>query len=238
MVLDKVDVPIWLEDKLYIDFSDEKDFQINFERLLFGLDIEKYFEVKENTLELLDFHAAIVKEDYCVTLASSLSSEDDYIFRNPDGAKSPLKDLYIIRASTSGLESLRFTHIRLGHSCIFESEKYYIVFANSKPRQGTYDMCGYKWFLRKTDLGVQAVEGIFENENWGWFPTIDDTLNINHFSFDGYFRCFNNEKTERIEPHVMEQEHISFLAKISSSEIPNSSSHISNLIRKYLIYEK
>lgn len=234
IVLDGVAVPVWLEDKLYIDFSDEKDFLINFDRLLVGLGVEKYFEVTEDTLDLLDFHAAIVGSNSVVALGSALSAEEDYVFRDPDGMKSPLKDLYLVRASIAGLETRRFTHARLGHSCILESEKHYVVFANFKPRQGTYEMCGYKWILRKTDLGVQRVETIFENQNWGWFPAIDSTLNVSHFSFDGYFRCLNGDKLERVEPSVMEQEHVAFLSKVSTGEIPNSSAHVANVIRRCL----
>ena len=234
VVLDDVSVPIWLEDKLYIDFSDENDFQINFDRLLVGLGVEKHFDVREDTLDLLDFHAAIVTTDYVVAFASALSAEDDYVFRDPDGTKFPLKDFYLVRASAAGLESQRFTQQRLGHGCILESDKHFVVFANFRPRQGTYEMCGFKWLLRKSDLGVQKVDTIFENNNWGWFPVIDSKLDISHFSFDEYFRCLNGEKNERVEPSTMEKEHVNFLSAVSSGEIPNSSAHVANVIRRYL----
>lgn len=225
-LLENVELPVWLEDKLYVDFIDKKDITSEFSKLLKTLGVNTYFDVNPSTLELLDYRAAIVTSQKIVALATTAAMEEDYLFRDPDGTKFPHKDLHIIEVKDGLFKTRKFTQLRIGHSCITESEKHYVIFANTKPRQSTYEMCGFKWLLRKNELTVQRVETIFESKNWGWFPVINEDLSISHFSFDGYFRYKEQENIERIEPVEMEQEHVKYIAEISQGEIPNSAQHI------------
>ena len=139
-----------------------------------------------------------------------------------------------MRASPAGLQSRRFTHTRLGQCCIGEMPHHYAVFSNSKPRPETYDMCGFKWMIRKTDLSLHGTHTVFENVNAGFYPTIDEHANIHHFCFDGYWRCLNAEKVEHALPAEMEKQHIAFLAEVSAGVIPNSSLHVANVLREKL----
>ncbi|MBF0173169.1 MAG: toll/interleukin-1 receptor domain-containing protein [Magnetococcales bacterium] len=233
--LDAIEIPEYLPNNiLCVDFSIEKDFNINFDRLLSAIGADRYTEVTEENLELLDYHAAIVDSSKIVALGSSLSVKDDHIFRDPDGESYPLKDLYLVRASEKTFKVIRFSSIRLAHSCIIETEKYYVTFANFKPRQGTYEMCGYKWFIEKSSMTVKRVEKTFENKNWGWFPIIDASLDVIHFSFDGYRRYKNSIDQGYVEPSSIEKEHVNFVSNTSSEHIPNSSHHIAMVIRSYL----
>jgi hypothetical protein len=234
VLLDYVDIPVWLEDKLYVDFIDKKDITNGFGKLLKALRVNAYFDVSPDNLELLDYSAAIVLDDRILALASSVSFEDDYIYRDPDGITFPLKDMHLIEVNNGLFKSRKFTSIRIGHSCVVESQKHYIVYANTKPRQGTYEMCGFKWLIRKDELTVQRVETVFENKNWGWYPVIEGDLSVSHFSFDGYFRYNEQKNLGRVEPVTMEKEHVRFIGETSRRTIPNSAEHIAGIIRKYM----
>lgn len=235
ILLDEIEKPTFLEDKLYIDFTNSKDYQSNFDKLLFALDIEKFFKVEKSNLELLDYHAAIKNKDNIVVLASCSSVEDDYAFRNPDGTKYPLKDMYIIRVLDGNFNYHRFTSIRFSHGCLSEIDKYYVIFSNFKQHDGTYDMNGYKWFLRKSNLTIKRIDKVFENQNRGWYPIFNKLNDVIHLNYDGYHRCFNNIQEELIDPVEMEKQHVKYLSNISDGEIPNSSFHLAEVLRKIIL---
>lgn len=231
IILEDVDIPAFLEDKLYIDIRGGKFSQDQFNKLLSAVDVTPIKEATAANLDQFDYHAAIELDGEVILFASTPSTEEDIMYRDPDGTRFPLKELYLIAVREGKIYSRRFGTQRIGHSCLGLTDNTFRLFANVKVQPLTYSMNGFIWGFNRTDLSLKFVKGVFEGDNWGWFPVLNDGIRVDHFSYREYFRVQNDKEMEKVSGEQMERAHVSYISRLSAGLCPNSSERIAEIVR-------
>lgn len=165
------------------------------------------------TANSLDGHyvADVVKADGNVYLLTSVRTSPEAYLTNPDGTRSYLSDVYLLKIDSAyKLSKTKLATLyafgdsptfNVGDLMVSGSTAY--VFHNGSVRSGSYTMNGYLYTVNTQSMGLQGSRTVFTNANWGWYPVIQSANSVSHFSFAGYYRMLEGVNQGSVQPELM-----------------------------------
>jgi TIR domain len=217
----------YLKTKMYCNLSTPAIYEQEFNRLLRTLGISVGLAPSLDNLLQFDFLDMVVQEKEIFLLAKLLTGTGHFK-QDPDGSKKFECHTYLIRIGKDGsIESSPFSKdLCIGHGGLFVNKTHIYCFINYKTQDGTYAMWGSLHVISRLTLHIQYVKEVFRNQNWGWYPIIQNKDSVLHFSFDGYHRCLNEIKGDKIMPNEFDALQIMHIMKHSKGWFPDSKEKI------------
>lgn len=148
-------------------------------------------------------------------LSSRLNNASDFR-TDSDGGKSFLGDIVLTRISSD--KSVIQTVVDTIYCCDnkgfsvprgamkIESDNIAVFYSEKETGSG-YGQKGTVYTIEKGILGKKVKdEGYFHQSNWGWFPYFDDSGDLQHFSFSGYYPITNmGGRGQSISPNTFKE---------------------------------
>jgi hypothetical protein len=163
---------------------------------------------------------------YAVALKKSVSSNS---WVRADGYVYYEHDLYMLKIDSCGnvneskIDTF-FADIANCGTFIIQNNTIKVFFIHSDKYQ--YAMTGNTYTLNKSDLVKTDISTLFTGANWGWYPVFKPNGDIQHFSFDGYYRMLNTTQIERVSPETMSNEYATYQSNRSQNIMPDTNQNI------------
>ena len=181
-------------------------------------------------LEVYHFHDLWNDGGNVYALVSQKVSEANYT--DPDGTISYQSDLYLLKilAGTGAVSRVKLDTLYMATNstatgAISIQNAQIIAFMNHKT-SATYAMDGNKYLLNKDNLSLSSQTQLFTYANWGWYPVINSSQQISHFSFAGYYRMLDTTDLGYVAPATMQQEYDSERMQHSSFILPDTDPNV------------
>lgn len=227
VLLDQVDLPLFLMTKKYEDLSNPDMFERGIENILNAIGIPYRIEAHLVNLHKFRFLDIIFEDENLYALASLDNGLENY-FVNPDGKRFYEKNVYLIiinRTDKTVNSMVLATDLCVGHGGIDFGDKYIRVFINYKIVSGNYKMCGALYSIEKDTFVKRKINPLFEGKNWGWYPILDDEQ-VKHFNCDGYYLCINSNIINKADRPKHEENYNTHISNHSQFLLPNNNETI------------
>lgn len=175
---------------------------------------------------IVDMHQDTDNALYVLSVKKKASSE----FRvDPDGTKAYLADIILTKIQNGVIVAQTLidtlfatygTETNGGPRGALQVQGNEVtVFFNEKTvTSSNYGQNGYRYRLSKTTLdSTTSKETLFTSANWGWYPYFDDSGNVLHFSFAGYYAMSNTNTGAFIWPNDFAK--LTFAARLANGDI-------------------
>lgn len=181
-------------------------------------------------LEVYHFHDLCDDGGNVYALVSQKVSEANYT--DPDGTISYQSDLYLLKilAGTGAVSRVKLDTLYMATNSTatgaISIQNAQIIAFMSHKTSATYAMDGNKYILNKGDLSLSSQTQLFTYANWGWYPVINSSQQISHFSFAGYYRMLDDTYLGSVTPATMQSEYDSERMQHSSFILPDTDPNV------------
>lgn len=133
-------------------------------------------------LDTLTFHDSIRTKDAVFLLATQPDEEDREPIFDLEGVVFRRRHVFVLRRDlgNGGLRTHRLSRARLSHTAMRILDGSLHVFFNEKVAHRSFAMDGVMFRLDEAFLEPNMVRLVFEGENWGWDPWIDEAALVHH----------------------------------------------------------
>jgi len=183
---DQAPIPFFLKHRLYCSLERHEHSAI-MNCILKGAHLDSLLmENNPEPYSTLDFHDAYRDGPVLYLLASRVSPLDDKSYKDRQGIPFSLRDIFVLRwdADQHAMKADYLTQARLGHSAMRVIGSDLLIFFNRKVRDDAFEMSGDIYRLKAETLRATSVSPVFEHENWGWSPWIDEYGSVHHGDSD------------------------------------------------------